>query len=196
MTKQRDTKTDLIRVGMELIGSQGYTATGIGAVLAQAGVPKGSFYHHFESKEDFGLAIIEAFTERFLARLEVFLADETLTPLNRLRVFLEKGLAQLESHQFTTGCLVGDLAQELAAQNERLRARLDAVLRSWSERFAACLRQAQQAGELPASLDPDMIAGLILSGWEGTVLRSKVMKSPQPVREFIDILFTMVLKSP
>lgn len=196
MTKQRDTKTDLIRVGMELIGSQGYTATGIGAVLAQAGVPKGSFYHHFESKEDFGLAIIEAFTERFLARLEVFLADETLTPLNRLRVFLEKGLAQLESHQFTTGCLVGDLAQELAAQNERLRARLDAVLRSWSERFAACLRQAQQAGELPASLDPDQVAGLILSGWEGAVLRSKVMKSPQPVREFIDILFTMVLKSP
>lgn len=196
MTKQRDTKTDLIRVGMELIGSQGYTATGIGAVLAQAGVPKGSFYHHFESKEDFGLAIIEAFTERFLARLEVFLADETLTPLNRLRFFLEKGLAQLESHQFTTGCLVGDLAQELAAQNERLRARLDAVLRSWSERFAACLRQAQQAGELPASLDPDQVAGLILSGWEGAVLRSKVMKSPQPVREFIDILFTMVLKSP
>lgn len=181
---------------MELIGAQGYTATGIGAVLQRAGVPKGSFYHHFASKEDFGLAVIEAFTERFLARLEVFLADETLTPLNRLRIFLEKGLTQLEAHQFTAGCLIGDLAQELAAQHERLRARLDAVLSSWSARFALCLRQAQQAGEVPSSFDPDMIASLILSGWEGAVLRAKVMKSPKPVREFIDIVFATVLKNP
>ncbi|BCR03148.1 TetR family transcriptional regulator [Desulfuromonas versatilis] len=196
MTRQRDTKTELIKVGMELIGAQGYNATGIGAVLKQAGVPKGSFYHHFESKEEFGLAIIEAFTERFLARLDVFLSDDTLTPLNRLRVFLEKGLAQLESHSFNTGCLIGDLAQELAAQNERLRNRLDTVLASWSERFSACLHEAQQVGELPSSLDPDMVAGLILSGWEGAVLRSKVMKSPKPVREFLDILFAVVLKNP
>lgn len=194
MTKQRDTKAELIRVGMELIGTQGYNATGIGAVLKQAHVPKGSFYHHFESKEAFGLAIIEAFTERFLARLDVFLSDATLTPLNRLRVFLEKGLEQLATHNFSTGCLIGDLAQELAAQNERLRSRLDTVLRSWGERFAVCLREAQQAGELPLSADPDMLAGLILSGWEGAVLRSKVMKSPQPVREFVDILFSTVLK--
>ncbi len=196
MAKPRDTKMELIKVGMELIGSQGYTATGIGGVLKHAGVPKGSFYHHFESKEEFGLAIIETFTERFLARLEVFLSDEKLTPLNRLRFFLEKGLAQLETHKFTSGCLIGDLAQELAAQNDRLRRRLDAVLHSWTERFAVCLREAQQAGELPSSLDPHMIAGLILSGWEGAVLRSKVMKSPKPVREFIDILFATILKNP
>lgn len=194
MTKQRDTKTELIKVGMELLGTHGYNATGINAVLKRAKIPKGSFYHHFASKEEFGLATIEAFSGRFLTRLDLFLADNTLTPLNRLRVFLEKGLEQLESHKFTSGCLIGDLAQELAAQNEQLRSRLENVLRSWSERFAVCLREAQQAGELPLSADPDMIASLILSGWEGAVLRAKVMKSPQPVREFIDILFSTVLR--
>ena len=194
MTKQHDTKTALIKVGMELISTRGYTATGISAVLKQAGVPKGSFYHHFESKEDFGLAIIETFTQRFLMRLDAFLSDENLTPLNRLRVFLEKGLAQLEAHHFTAGSLIGDLAQELSSQNERFRSRLDAVMLSWSERFAVCLREAQQAGELSSAADPRLIASLILSGWEGSVLRSKAMRSSQPVREFIEILFTTVLK--
>jgi len=195
MTKQHDTKTTLIKVGMELISTQGYNATGISAVLKQAGVPKGSFYHHFESKEDFGLAIIETFTERFLTRLDVYLSEENLTPLNRLRVFLEKGLVQLEAHNFTAGSLIGDLAQELSAQNERFRSRLDAVMHSLSERFAVCLREAQQTGELSSSADPRLIASLILSGWEGSVLRSKAMKSPKPVREFIDILFATVLKN-
>ena len=154
MANKRDTKTELIRAGMELIGTQGYNATGIGAILKQAGVPKGSFYHYFESKEEFGLTIIETFTEKFLKRVDAYLLDDSLTPLNRLRTFLEKGLEQAESHQFTTGCLIGDLAQELAAKNERLRVRLDAVMLSWSERFAACLREAQEAGELLSSTNP------------------------------------------
>lgn len=181
---------------MELIGTHGYNATGIGAVLKQAGVPKGSFYHHFGSKEEFGLAIIEEFSGRFLVRLNAFLSDETASPLERLRIFLERGVERLEEHECTVGCLIGDLGQELAAQNERLRERLDEILLSWRERFATCLCEAQKADEIPPSLDPHVTAGFILSGWEGAVLRAKVMKSPQPVREFIDTLFaTVLLKS-
>lgn len=179
---------------MELLTAQGYNATGIEAVLKRAGVPKGSFYHYFGSKEEFGLAVVEEFSGKFLSRLDIFLSDETTTPLNRLRIFLERGLQRLSEHECTVGCLVGDLGQEVAARSERLRDRLDQVLLSWSGRFAACLREAQQAGELPQSLDPHVIAGFILSGWEGAVLSAKVRKSPQPVREFIDTLFSRVLK--
>jgi AcrR family transcriptional regulator len=78
-TKQRDTKTELIKVGMELLGTHGYNVTGISAVLKRAKIPKGSFYHHFESKEEFGMETIEAFSERFLARLDVFLTNDSLT---------------------------------------------------------------------------------------------------------------------
>jgi len=193
MTK-RDTRAELIAAGMSLLATQGYNATGIEAVLKQAGVPKGSFYHFFGSKEEFGLAVIEEFARRFLARADVFLADETTPPLNRLRIFLERGLAQLTAHHCTVGCLIGDLGQELAASNDRLRGRLDEILLSWRERFAVCIREAQQAGELPESYDAHVIAGFILSGWEGAVLSAKVMKSPQPARDFIDTLFATVLK--
>jgi len=181
---------------MELMGAQGYNATGIEAVLRLARVPKGSFYHHFGSKEDFGLAVIEEFAGRFLSRLEAFLADEALSPRERLRVFLEKGLERMSAHGCSVGCLIGDLGQELAAQSEPLRGRLDAILHSWKERFAVCLGEAKAAGEVSASLDPQAVAGFMLSGWEGAVLRSKVMKSPEPVREFIDTLFSTVLVKP
>jgi len=191
---KRDTRTELIAAGMQLFASQGYNATGIDAVLKRTGVPKGSFYHFFGSKEEFGLAVIEEFAGRFLARLDVFLADETTAPLNRLRIFLERGLAQLSEHQCTVGCLIGDLGQELAASNERLRGRLDEILLSWRERFSACIREAQQAGELPLSYDAHVIAGFILSGWEGAVLSAKVSRSPQPVRDFLDTLFATILK--
>lgn len=195
MTK-RDTKSELIKAGMELLGTQGYNATGIDAVLKRAGVPKGSFYHHFASKEEFALAVLETFSGRFLSRLDILLSDPSATPLARLRLFLEKGLERLADHGCTIGCLIGDLGQEMAAHNERLRSRLDDIIRSWRGRFASCIREAQQAGELPEVYNPHLIAGFILSGWEGAVLNAKVMNSPEPVRDFIDTLFDTVLKTP
>lgn len=190
---KRDTRTELIAAGMQLFATQGYNATGIDAVLKLAGAPKGSFYHFFGSKEEFGLAVIEQFSERFLARVDILLSDQTLTPLSRLRDFLERGEAQLAQHQCTVGCLIGDLGQELAANNDRLRGRLDEIMLSWRDRFAACISEAQQVGELSASLEPHTTASFILSGWEGAILTAKVTKSTQPVRDFLRILFATVL---
>jgi TetR/AcrR family transcriptional repressor of nem operon len=194
MTK-KDTKSEIISIGTEMISLQGFNATGIDAVLKRAGVPKGSFYHYFGSKEEFGLAVIEQFAERYDKRFDTFLHDEEVTPLNRIRNYLESGRARLAQNRCSKGCLVGNLGQELADQNERFRARLDEIFLSWKERFAACLREAQAAGELAPDLDSGVIAGFILSGWEGAILRAKVMKSPQPLQDFIETLFATVLKN-
>ncbi|MBT1075101.1 TetR/AcrR family transcriptional regulator [Geobacter grbiciae] len=191
---KNETRATIIRIGTDLIGRQGFNATGIDAVLREAGVPKGSFYYYFRSKEEFGLAVIDHFAERYDQRLDTFLNDDEVTPLNRLRNLLESGLARLEQNQCAKGCLIGNLGQELADQNERFRARLEEVFTSWKERYAACLREAQRAGELAPELDPSVVAGFILSGWEGAVLRAKVMKSPQPLRDFIAPLFATVLR--
>ncbi|WP_306537198.1 TetR/AcrR family transcriptional regulator [Geobacter sp.] len=191
---KNETRATIIRIGTDLIGRQGFNATGIDAILREAGVPKGSFYYYFKSKEEFGLAVIDHFADRYDQRLDTFLNDEEVTPLNRIRNLLESGLARLEQNQCTRGCLIGNLGQELADQNERFRARLEEIFSSWKERYAACLREAQGAGELAPELDLSVVAGFILSGWEGAVLRAKVMKSPQPLRDFIVTLFATVLR--
>jgi TetR/AcrR family transcriptional repressor of nem operon len=194
--EKRDTRSDIIRIGTEQIARQGFNATGIDAVLREAGVPKGSFYHFFRSKEEFGLAVIDRFAERFGERLDACLGDGEATPLNRIRAYLESGVERLEQTRCSKGCLIGNLGQELADSNERFRERLDAIFRSWKERFAACLREAQEAEELDPALDPDQLAGVLLSGWEGAILRAKVMKSPQPLRDFIEVLFATTLRRP
>ncbi|WP_298273499.1 TetR/AcrR family transcriptional regulator [Geobacter sp.] len=191
---RNETRATIIRIGTDLISRQGFNATGIDAVLKEAGVPKGSFYYYFRSKEEFGLAVIDHFAERYDQRLDTFLNDEEVTPLNRIRNYLESGLARLEQNQCSKGCLIGNLGQELADQNERFRVRLDEIFRSWKERFAACLGEAQRGGGLAPELDSNVVAGFILSGLEGAILRAKVMKSPQPLRDFIETLFATVLR--
>lgn len=192
--EKKDTKAEIIAKGTEMISLNGYNATGIDAVLKQVNVPKGSFYHYFGSKEDFGLAVIDRFAERYQQRLDTFLDDVEVTPLNRIRNYLESGLARFAQNQCAKGCLIGNLGQELAGRNERFRSRLDEIFQSWKDHFAACLREAQDIGELAPDLDVNIIAGFLLSGWEGAILRAKVMKSPQPMRDFIETLFSTVLK--
>ena len=192
--KSRDTYTDLIQAGTEIIAQQGFSATGIDAILKAARVPKGSFYHYFKSKEEFGLAVIDAFAERLEQRLQTFLDDPEVSPLDRIRNFLENALARFQQTHCTKGCLIGNLGQELADVNERFRSRLEEVFALWKDRFADCLKEAQAKGQLSADLDPGQVAGFILASWEGAILRSKVMKSTQPMKDFIDIAFTSILR--
>lgn len=194
MEMKKDTRSEILRIGTELIVRQGFTATGIDSVLKEAGVPKGSFYHFFKSKEEFGLAVIDLFAERYDQRLESFLNDGKVAPLKRIRNYLESGLEKITQNNCTCGCLIGNLGQEMADVNERFRERLDEVFRSWKGRFAACIGEAQEKGDVAADLDPEVTAGFILSGWEGAILRTKVMKSPKPLHDFMAVLFTAVLR--
>lgn len=192
---KKDTRSEIIRIGTGLIYRQGYNATGIDAILKEAGVPKGSFYHYFKSKEEFGLAVIDHFADGFAQRLDTFLKDEEVTPLNRIRNFLESGLARVSQNACTRGCLIGNLGQEMADQNERFRERLNRIFDLWRQHVADCLREAARIGELAGDVDADMAAGVLLSGWEGAILQAKVTKSPQPMRDFLEVMFSTTLRS-
>ena len=191
---KKDTRSDIIRIGTELISRQGYNATGIEMVLKEAGVPKGSFYHYFKSKEEFGLAVMDVFADYYSQRMTALLQDAALSPLTRIRTLLQGSLERFSRNQCSKGCLIGNLGQEMADQNERFRARLDEIFDDWRTLFAGCLAEAQTAKELDSRLDAEALASFILSGWEGAILRAKVMKSPQPLQDFIEILFAVTLR--
>src|SRR5712691_9328615 len=188
------TKATLVAAGTQLILEQGYHQTGIQDVLQAAGVPKGSFYYYFPSKEAFGLEVIAYFAAAYVARLEQCLGETTLSPLTRLRRHLDETLARFERRGCRGGCLIGNLSQELADQSAALGAQLDAVLTSWRERYAQLFRDAQAVGELRADLDPQQLAEFYLNSFEGAVLRAKVSKSPAPLRLFMTLMFDGVLQ--
>ena len=138
MTRET-TKDNLLEEGRRLFLERGYNHAGIESVLQAAGVPKGSFYHYFQSKEDFGLQVLDRFAAAHEADLERFLGDVNLRPLDRLWRLAEATEERLKQWECRNGCLVGNLSQEMSGQSEAFRARLDGIFRGWAGRYAACL---------------------------------------------------------
>jgi TetR/AcrR family transcriptional regulator, transcriptional repressor for nem operon len=189
--KRTDKRKQLIQVGKQIIVQQGFKAASLNDILTTAGVPKGSFYYYFASKEDFGLAIIEDFAQK--NDLKYLLKDQQFSPLTRLRNFFDLKIAEMENCQCTDGCLIGNLAQELSAQNELFRDRLNRIFSDWEKYFAQCLQEAYEVGEIASDKNLVELAKFILSSWEGTVLQAKVTKSVLPMEIFVKILFQQIL---
>jgi len=191
--KRIHNKEDIIQVGLDIVLSRGFTATGVEAILKQANVPKGSFYNFFSSKEEFGLAIIDKFVA---GREEVFapiFSNDSLPPLNRIRKSFETLSAIFEGDDCTKGCLLGNLGQEMSDQSENVRQRLEQSLQMWIRELTTLLLEAQEEKTIPADMNAEMLAENLISSFQGALLRSKVKKSPEPLRNFIHLYFDLFL---
>ncbi|HEX2621314.1 MAG TPA: TetR family transcriptional regulator C-terminal domain-containing protein, partial [Phototrophicaceae bacterium] len=155
---------------------------------------KGSFYYYFGSKEDFGLQVIEFYEQTNRERVNQFLSDTTRPPLERLKAYFEANIIYLGRFNFSCGCLLGDLGQEMSGQNENFRVRVNQALVSWTEDVEVCLREAQAAGQLAPDADVRLLAEFCLNSWQGAILRMKAEKSPQPLETFIQVVFNTVLR--
>jgi TetR/AcrR family transcriptional repressor of nem operon len=191
--KRIHNKEDIVQIGLDIVLSRGFNATGVEAILKQAKVPKGSFYNFFSSKEEFGLAIIDKFVAE---RGEVFypiFSDESLPPLERVKKSFETLIARFEGDNCTMGCLIGNLGQEMSDHFENVRQRLEESLQMWIRWLTTLLLQAQQENTIPADMDAEMLAENVISSFQGALLRSKVKKSPEPLRNFIHLYFDIFL---
>lgn len=189
-----DTRTSLVRCGVELCTEKGFQVSGINDLLQRVGAPKGSFYHFFPSKHAFGEAVIDAYAEYFAGKLSRHLDDTSLPPLARLAGFVKEAENGMAKFDFKRGCLVGNLGQELSGLDEDFRARLEAVLRSWERKTAECFREAVSAGDVASEYDAETLANFFWIGWEGAILRAKLTKSAAPMQLFADIFFEKVLR--
>jgi TetR/AcrR family transcriptional repressor of nem operon len=191
---RRDTRDALIRCGTEMCTERGFQVSGINEILERVGAPKGSFYHFFPSKHEFGEAVIENYAAYFQRKLDRLFGDTSRPPLQRLAGFVEEAQQGMAKFDFQRGCLVGNLGQELGGLNERFRNRLEAVLRDWEHRTAQCLHEAVAAGELGATADVDALAKFFWIGWEGAILRTKLTRTTEPMRLFADGFFNKILR--
>jgi len=182
-----DTREALVRAGLAMLTEKGFVATGIDEVLRQVGVPKGSFYHYFDSKEAFGLAAIDAYGAYFGAKLDQVFGDVSMAPLARLSAFVVSAGDGMARFDFRRGCLIGNLGQEMSNLPESFRSRLGEVFHDWELRLARCLVEAQQAGELASDIDCNALATQFWIGWEGAVLRAKLERSTDPLAAYLKL---------
>ena len=192
-TARTDTRNALVWCGTELLTERGFQITGIDEVLKRVGVPKGSFYHYFKSKDHFGHAVIDNYEAYYAKKMDRIFDDASQSPLQRLVNFTVNAKNGMVKFDFKRGCLIGNLGQELAALDTQFRERLEGVLVSWEKRVAECLSEAIDVGELAPGQDPQALSRFFWVGWEGAILRSKLMRSLEPIDQFTAIFFRSVL---
>lgn len=183
-----ETKQQLLEQGMAMLLRQGYHALGIAAVLEATNIPKGSFYHYFKSKEDFGLQAIELYMKEVHAGLDQCLGDQNLPPLQRVRRFFELTEQKYRAEGYL-GCFLGGLGQELSGVSEVFRRKVEECFAEIERRIVGCLRTAMERGDLPKDADPQAMAKLLINCWEGAALRTRLIRDPAPLREMLDFYF-------
>lgn len=184
MSRQNTTYDKLVATGLSALMQKGYDGIGIGPVLAEAGVPKGSFYHYFSSKDDFVVAVIEAYEARYKAVRAAFFSDRSRPALARLDAYFAYLQEELTVNLPGGGCLYGILGQSLMPRSVDLRECLARAFGDWQASLEQLIAEACEAGELPPTVDPAVAAGLTVDFYEGAVLRAKTQSSILPFAEF------------
>lgn len=194
--RRKINREDIIRKGLELIHLNGFNATGIKEITDAVDIPKGSFYNHFKSKEEFGLAVLKYYEQGTIRRLEAILQDTALTPLPRIRLFFEHLIERMqEKFDYRYGCLAGNFGSELGDVNPNLGKATFETLEAFKARFDACLREAVTAGELPPDTDTAELAEFITNSWQGALVKMKPSHNAYPLEVFLKYLTGKILKS-
>ncbi len=190
----KSTREHLIDVGVGLMHRNGYNATGLSDILKAADVPKGSFYHHFGSKEDFAAAALERYTTREAEHSAAVLIGSKAHPLRRLKRYFADLVKFYGQKGEIPGCMMGRFSLEVAAASPQLRKQISSTFTHWQHTIATVIQQAIAQEELPADTDPESLAGFLLNSWEGALLRSQAEKSDAPLELFMEFVFDQLLK--
>lgn len=181
-----DKRELILAKGAQVMTLRGYHGTGVLEIVQAAGIPKGSFYHYFASKEDFALQALEHLYQPRLERYQVALANSALSPRERILGYyaeLVAHFARQERPQYH--CFIGSLSFEMAELSQPIGQKVEAVLSRSAAILANCLEQARQVGEIDAHTDCQALAEFVGNAWEGALLRMKVGARAAPLENFL-----------
>ena len=163
-----------------MFGQRSYGTIGVAEISAEAGVPKGSFYYFFPSKQSLALAVIDAHWEKQRAEWLRNLTGPGRLPERLQGLFRSTTEVQEQAVEGTgavVGCLFGNLALEVSAQDDPVRARLQQIFDEQIDIVETAIRTAVEAGEVTLD-DPRETAKAIVAQVEGMVLFAKLFNDP------------------
>lgn len=197
MKKKNEKKEALLASGVALMTAQGFNATGIKEIVEsqKPKMQKGSFYNYFDSKEDFTIQVIQYYMNEQAKTIRQYLENTQLSPRERINNFFETLIQHYTLNcQCQKGCLIGNLSQEIASNNDNIRQYLYESSEKTIAQFHKILVEAQSIGELNSSRNPETLARFIWNSWEGAILRMKTTQSSKDLRLFKDIVNDILLR--
>lgn len=191
-----DSRERLLEAASALMWERSFQATGVDELCQRAQAKKGSFYHHFESKTDLAIAAIEHSWQLVQHQIfgPVFSTDESgLTQIcNLVERVSEFQVQAAREHGGVLGCPFGNLGQEMARQDERIRMTLHNILLGHCKFFEEALDRAQRKGEIPPGNNKAK-AENIFALLEGAMILAKVANDPQIFRRMANAALSLAL---
>ncbi len=184
----------LLNKGIECITEHGYHGTGLKQILDAVGVPKGSFYHYFASKEKFVAEVIEWYNLKSMVLLDSYISTSPEDPLTIVRNVLIYMIQVLEHDP--KGCLVGNIAAEIGDESPDCQAAMQAAINEWSRRISGLMEQAQAQDLVRNDIAPQVMADMMWNAWQGGLLRMKIDGTVKPLEQTLEVMLGVLFSSP
>ena len=188
-------KEEILLQGINVMWEKGYNGTSVKDIVDAAGIPKGSFYVYFKSKEDFAEEALTFYTSSNDNLTADILGDQSLSPLQRIRRLFEKRIIFITSESCgSRGCMLTNLTAEVAGKNARFSEIVNQRWEKHKEPLIKALGEAIEIGEISSSHSPEQLAEFIESAYRGTVITYKANKDEKILKDFSTFLFEVILK--
>jgi len=191
----KELREKLLDQGLALLMEQGYHGTGLQELVRSVGVPKGSFYNYFPSKEAFSAEVVKHYIEPFIRQLDGHLQRPDVSAETALKVYFNELIEETERRDFKGGCLLGNLIGEIGDTSDLCQLSLREAVRRYRDKLEEGLARAQQEGSFRKDLDAKDMADFLVSVWQGALLRMKIERSVRPLAQFCEMLLDGYFKA-
>ncbi|MEJ2802496.1 TetR family transcriptional regulator [Comamonas sp. BIGb0124] len=175
-----ETRTSILQAGQRLMAGKGFSAVGLNEILSDIGVPKGSFYHYFASKEAFGEALLDRYFDDYLAELDETLRKPGLNMAQRLMNYWQNWQDTQSFLDCQGKCLAVKLGAEVADLSESMRLALKQGTSGITSRLARAIETGAAEGSLSIDGDPGRTAESLYQLWLGASVMVKIVRNRQP----------------
>jgi len=182
-SQKQSKRNNLLSQGVSLLMQQGYHGTGLKEILDAVQIPKGPFYNYFGSKENFGAEVIQHYIEPFINQLKVHLQLAEHDALGAIQNYFAELIIELEKANYKGGCLLGNLMGELGDTSDLCQKSLQSAVHRYRDLLQTGLEKAQQQGTVRTDKSAVEMADLLVNTWQGALLRMKIEKSSQPIKQ-------------
>lgn len=172
-TRHDNTRQHILETGQRIIVGKGFASVGLNEILKTAGVPKGSFYHYFESKEQYGQALLQDYFDRYLAELDALFASPAASGHEQLMRYWQRWLGKQVDACSEQKCLVVKLGGEVADLSDAMRITLRDGTEQIVLRIARLIESGVADGSVPP-MEPQATAQMLYQMWLGASLLGKL----------------------
>lgn len=188
-------RAQLLNQGVAMFMEQGYHGTGIQEVVDKVGIPKGSFYNYFKSKEDFGAMAIIHYSDEFKKFLNSILETSKKDTLEALNQFFDNLTKLFDDKDCRDGCLIGNFAAEIADSSKMGRETMSRCIREWKDILKEIMIRGQEQKVIRDDIAADELADFLLNFLEGSLIRMKIEANTDPLKQMKKTFLNYALKN-